>query len=282
MTATRRSALSALLLLAACATPPPPPPRWVPPPRLVVPAKPKPPAWQARRVVPDAVAVPGGRLHSVKPGETGIAIARAYGIAWQSVVAANRLRPPYTLEVGQKLLLPSKQAVAAMTAEQRAAAFSVDIDDLITGGEPAVAMAAAPAAKPLPASPAAAPRFAWPVEGRILSGFGAKRGGRYNDGINIKTGLGSAVRAADDGVVAYAGDAIAGFGNLLLVKHGDGWVSAYAHNQALLVARGDRVRRGDVVARAGATGAVTEPQLHFELRHGRTPVDPSTQLPTRG
>jgi murein DD-endopeptidase MepM/ murein hydrolase activator NlpD len=82
------------------------------------------------------------------------------------------------------------------------------------------------------------------------------------------------VRAAGDGIVAYAGDAIPGFGNLLLIKHAGGWVTAYGHNDALLVARGKRIARGDVIARAGATGSVVEPQLHFELRKGRTPVDP--------
>jgi murein DD-endopeptidase MepM/ murein hydrolase activator NlpD len=125
-------------------------------------------------------------------------------------------------------------------------------------------------------------RFAWPVEGRILSGFGPKAGGRYNDGVNIKATAGAPVRAAADGVVAYAGDALEGFGGLVLLKHGDGWVTAYAHNEELLVARGQTVKRGDIVARAGSTGSVDEPQLHFEIRRGRTPVDPLRHLPPRG
>ena len=138
------------------------------------------------------------------------------------------------------------------------------------------------AAKPLPVVAGPAPKFDWPLDGRIVSGFGAKPGGRYNDGVNFAAASGDAVRAAADGVVAYAGDAVAGFGNLVLIKHADGWVSAYGHNSALLVARGVHVARGDVIARAGATGAVTEPQLHFELRHGRTAVDPVKLLPGRG
>ncbi|WP_156255839.1 murein hydrolase activator EnvC family protein, partial [Sandarakinorhabdus oryzae] len=132
-----------------------------------------------------------------------------------------------------------------------------------------------PPPAPLPPVTGTAPAFRWPLPGRILSGFGAKPGGRFNDGVNLKASAGEPVRAAGDGVVAYAGDAIPGFGNLLLVKHAGGWVSAYAHNEALLVARGQRVKAGEVIARAGQSGAVAEPQLHFELRRGRTPVDPA-------
>ncbi len=293
----RRVLLVLPLALFACA---PVRPRVAvpPPPTEAYRAVPPKPVWSARRVVADAVETPQGRVHTVKPGETGIAIARAYGIDWGQVLAANKLRPPYTLEVGDRLLLPSKRAVAAMSPDQRARAFRLDIDDLITGGEPAAGGAVVAAVRPPrsraatlppPAPPASgrgvgtplpeptgdAPRFVWPVEGRVMSAFGAKPGGRFNDGVNLKASAGAAVRAAGDGVVAYAGDAIPGFGNLVLVKHAGGWVSAYGHNDALLVARGARVRQGDVIARAGATGAVTEPQVHFELRRGRVPVDPA-------
>jgi murein DD-endopeptidase MepM/ murein hydrolase activator NlpD len=134
----------------------------------------------------------------------------------------------------------------------------------------------------VPAPATFAGRFVWPLEGTILSRFGPKPAGRYNDGINIKAPAGTPVKAAADGVVAYAGDGIAGFGGLVLLKHGDGWVTAYAHAEELLVARGDSVKRGDIVARSGATGSVDEPQLHFEIRRGRTPVDPLKYLPARG
>jgi len=248
------------------------------------------PAWQARKVVTDAVTIPGGRLHTVKPGETGIAIARAYGVDWGQVAASNGLKPPFTLEVGDRLRLPSGAQVAAMSVEERARAFTLHIDDIITGGEPAAPHTAVvarprpdakpPAAQaaaiaPLPAIMGDAPRFGWPVDGRIISGFGAKPGGRFNDGVNLKASSGAPVRAAADGVIAYAGDAIPGFGNLILIKHAGGWVTAYGHNEALLVARGKRIARGDIIARAGSTGSVNEPQVHFELRRGRTPVDPA-------
>lgn len=281
----RRVSLIVLLVLAACARTSAPPPL---PPRPVAVAPPPKPAWVARKVVADAVEAPGGRIHTVKAGETGIAIARAYGVEWQRIVVLNKLSPPYVIDVGDKLMLPSKKIVAAMTLEQRAAAFRIDIDDLITGAEPAAPIAvkavkALPAAqKPLPVVAGPAPRFDWPMPGRVVSGFGAKPGGRFNDGVNLDAKAGEPVRAAADGVVAYAGDAVAGFGNLVLVKHADGWVSAYAHNSALLVARGRKVTRGEAIAKAGATGAVTSPQLHFELRRGRTAVDPLKMLPQRG
>ena len=284
----RTLALAGVALLAACARDAGPPP-FVAPPVAVAPAVRPPaarPAWVARKVVADAVAVPGGRRHVVKAGETGIAIARAYGVEWSKVVAANRLKPPYTIQVGDRLMLPSVRQVAAMTVEQRAAAFKIDIDDLITGAEPAaaVAPAAAPPAalKPLPTISGPAPRFDWPLAGRIVAGFGAKPGGRFNDGVDLKAVAGEPVRAAADGIVAYAGDALAGFGNLILVKHADGWISAYGHNASMAVARGSRVTKGQVIARAGSTGSVGEPQLHFELRHGRQAVDPQKLLPARG
>lgn len=264
-----------------------------------MPAAPPRPVWQARRVVADAITTPQGRVHTVKTGETGIAIARAYGVPWDKVIAANRLKPPFVLEVGDRLLLPSARQVAALSPEDRARAFSVDIDDIITGGEPAADRATPPKnpakapprlprtpappprAAPLPTLIGDAPAFRWPVEGRTLSSFGAKPGGRFNDGVNLKASAGAPVRAAGDGVVAYAGDAIPGFGNLILIKHAGGWVTAYGHAEALLVARGTRVQSGDIIARAGSTGAVTEPQVHFELRRGRTPVDPAKVIKAR-
>ena len=255
--------------------------------------------WVARKVVPNAVVTPQGRFHIVKPGETGIAIARAYGVPWRELVALNRLREPYVIEVGQRLRLspppaparpaarpaaPPPAPAAPVSLEERARAFALTIDDVVTGGQPAATRPSRPARAPavneepptpLPAVTGGAPSFRWPVPGRIISGFGPKAAGRFNDGVNLKASAGEPVRAAGDGVVAYAGDAIPGFGNLLLIKHAGGWVSAYGHNEALLVARGARVKAGEVIARAGQTGAVAEPQLHFELRRGRAPVDPA-------
>ncbi len=120
--------------------------------------------------------------------------------------------------------------------------------------------------------------FLWPLRGKILSGYGAKDGGLFNDGINIAARRGESVVAAGDGVVVYAGNEIRGFGNLVLIKHANGWMTAYAHNDRLLVRRGERVRRGQTIAKAGSSGGVASPQLHFEVRKGSRAVDPVKYL----
>jgi murein DD-endopeptidase MepM/ murein hydrolase activator NlpD len=120
--------------------------------------------------------------------------------------------------------------------------------------------------------------FRWPVRGRIISGFGSKPNGEKNDGINLAVPEGTSVKAAETGTVIYAGNELEGFGNLVLIRHADGWVSAYAHNSAIKVKRGDQVRRGQTVATAGASGSVSSPQVHFELRKGAKPVNPMDYL----
>jgi murein DD-endopeptidase MepM/ murein hydrolase activator NlpD len=117
--------------------------------------------------------------------------------------------------------------------------------------------------------------FRWPVKGRVISEFGAKPDGGHNDGIDLAVPQGTSVMAAENGVVAYAGNELKGYGNLVLVRHANNWVSAYAHNEEILVKRGDKVRRGQVIAKAGATGTVSQPEVHFELRKGSRPVDPT-------
>jgi len=119
-----------------------------------------------------------------------------------------------------------------------------------------------------------APEFRWPARGRIIEGF--KAGG--NDGINIAVPEGTSVRASESGVVAYAGDELKGYGNLVLIRHPNGFVTAYANNGELDVKRGDTVKRGQIIAKSGQTGNVNSPQLHFELRKGSTPVDPTNYL----
>jgi len=142
---------------------------------------------------------------------------------------------------------------------------------------------AAPAPPPVEAKPPprTSSRFAWPLSGGILSAFGPKPGGTHNDGINIGAPKGTPVTAADDGIVAYAGNELRGFGNLLLVRHADGWVTAYAHLDQMLVERGARVSRGQRIGTVGATGNVRGPQLHFEIRQGNRAVDPIEQLERR-
>src|SRR5207237_8324323 len=116
--------------------------------------------------------------------------------------------------------------------------------------------------------------FRWPVKGRVISDYGSKPNGLRNEGINISVPEGTGIRAAESGIVAYAGNELKGYGNLVLIRHEGGWVTAYAHNKELFVKRGDAVKRGDVIAKAGQTGSVRSPQLHFEVRKGATAVDP--------
>ncbi len=121
-------------------------------------------------------------------------------------------------------------------------------------------------------------RFAWPVRGRIISDFGTNANGERNDGINIATDLGAPIHAAASGTVTYAGNELKGYGNLILIRHDDGYVTAYAHAEKMLVTRNDTVAQGQVIGYAGDTGDVTVPQLHFEIRHGVEPVNPRPLL----
>ncbi|MBM3650393.1 MAG: M23 family metallopeptidase, partial [Alphaproteobacteria bacterium] len=144
---------------------------------------------------------------------------------------------------------------------------------------------AAPAGQPTPLSPAAAdsappPRFIWPLNGKILAPYGTAAGGQKNDGIDIAATTGAPIKAADGGTVIYAGSDVAHLGNLLLVQHGGGYITAYGNNEELLVKKGDAVKKGQVIAKAGSSGGAQSPRLHFEVRRGgsRT-VDPMTVLP---
>ncbi len=219
-----------------------------------------------------------------------------------------RFAVPPKVKAAEPAALPLSPPPA--TVEARAQAYNLDIDKLLRGEPQARARPvrhrppplAAPSPTPVgeerPSSPsgggvrtaegvaaepiASAIHLDWPLTGRLLSTFGAKPGGRFNDGINIAASEGTPVHAAADGTVIYAGSGVAAFGNLVLIRHAGGWLTAYAHCAALLVAKGDTVRRGQPIARAGATGEVDAPQLHFEVRRGRTPVDPLRLLPVRG
>jgi murein DD-endopeptidase MepM/ murein hydrolase activator NlpD len=125
-----------------------------------------------------------------------------------------------------------------------------------------------------PGADADKPEFRWPARGRVIQGF--KPGG--NDGINIALPEGTQIKAAEGGVVAYAGNELKGYGNLVLIRHPTGFVSAYANNGDIQVKRGDSVKRGQTIASSGQSGNVSSPQLHFELRKGSTPVDPTNYL----
>jgi murein DD-endopeptidase MepM/ murein hydrolase activator NlpD len=136
----------------------------------------------------------------------------------------------------------------------------------------------APVASASPVSPG---RFLWPAHGKVISDFGPASNGQRNDGINIALPLGTPIKAAAGGTVSYSGNGLKDYGNLLLIQHRDGYVTAYAHAEKLLVQKGDVVKAGQVIAYAGRTGDVSTPQLHFEIRRGTTPVDPDDYLTQR-
>jgi murein DD-endopeptidase MepM/ murein hydrolase activator NlpD len=145
--------------------------------------------------------------------------------------------------------------------------------------ETEAAVEAAEAAKSAgPAAGTGKGPFVWPVQGKVIGAFGSSKDGMKNDGINIAAPNGAPVVAAADGTVAYAGNELRGFGNMILIRHDGGYVTAYAHNASLLVKKGDKVKRGQTIARVGQTGAVFGPQLHFEIRKGTQPVDPMSFL----
>jgi murein DD-endopeptidase MepM/ murein hydrolase activator NlpD len=197
--------------------------------------------------------------------------------------------------------------LAACTPDRPETQFSWGVNDHIGRTAPAASPArtyayegdnyAVPAPKPRPQYTPAAQQadyarsvtarlassgtFAWPASGKVISNFGAASNGERNDGINIAVPQGAPIRAAASGTVSYSGDALKDYGNLLLIKHDGGYVTAYAHADQLLVQRGDFVAKGQVIAYAGRTGDVTTPQLHFEIRHGTTPVNPDSLLAQR-
>lgn len=219
-----------------------------------------------RLAVGQRLRLPGDQTHTVRRGETTYSISRRYGVSLQALVSLNRLRRPYRLSVGQRLKIPGGATATRRVASNRAT----------TQTRPAASSKPRSVRTQPPGR--AASRFAWPVSGRIISGFGPKEGGIHNDGINILARKGTAVKAADNGVVVYADDDLEGYGNLVLIRHDSGWVTAYAHNDSVAVKEGDIVKRNQQIARVGATGGVPQPQLHFEVRKGRTALDPLRYL----
>jgi len=192
-------------------------------------------------------------------------------------------KPPEAVPLERTTLPPPENPPAAATTPAHAASAASapiaepshpDVKPAATAPAP-TATTEPPAATATPSGPASdSGSFLWPVRGHVVAGYGTGRDGTHNDGINIVAPRGAAIEAADRGVVAYAGNELRGYGNLILVKHSNGWISAYAHCDSILVKRGDKVSRGQTIARVGSTGSVAEPQLHFELRHGNHAVDP--------
>jgi murein DD-endopeptidase MepM/ murein hydrolase activator NlpD len=247
-----------------------------------------PPAMSAPQTRPAAVASSGG-VHVVNPGETLYSIARKNNMPPAKLAKANNLPLTTQLKTGMKITVPGLKVAAAAPAPQP--------KTVAAAAKPAAApvtVAEAPAVKKESANLATEtkevekeakqdatgglPSFRWPVRGRVIAAYGAKTSGKQNDGINVAVPEGTPVKAAEDGVVTYSGNELKGYGNLVLVRHSNGYVTAYAHASELMVKRGDTIKRGQIIAKAGQTGEVSSPQLHFEIRQGSTPVDPSKFL----
>ncbi len=228
----------------------------------------------------------GNGVHIVRRGETLYSLGRAYEMRPHRIAAHNGLSMNGGLSIGQRVRIPGGGIQSPIANSQPAPAprqtAVANTPDYLDRAEP-VTRQPAPVLRQEPQvqQPDNGSGFRWPVRGRVISKFGSKPNNTRNEGINIAVPEGTGVRAAEAGVVAYAGNELKGYGNLVLVRHQNGWVTAYAHNSELMVKRGDAVRRGDVIARAGKTGSVKTPQVHFEVRQGATAVDPMKYLSSR-
>jgi len=248
-----------------------------------------------------AVAAPASKpvaaassIHVVNRGDTLHSIARRNNVPVGELAKANNLEQSARLSLGMKLTVPgAKSAAAAPAAAPLTAAPAQQVAALTPPASRSIAPAAPPQAarlasattqveeKPAAEAPiksseatGALPTFRWPVRGKVITGYGAKTNGKANDGINVAVPEGTPIKAAEDGVVAYSGNELKGYGNLVLVRHSNGYVTAYAHASELLVKRGDTIKRGQIIAKSGQSGEVGSPQLHFEIRKGSSPVDP--------
>ena len=232
--------------------------------------------------------------YTVAKGDTLFSLGRKYSVSPFAIAEANGLSKNKSLPLGKTITIPAKAVVATTEKLPKTAAATVKTDvaqantkkgalalpnDQPTEKVAVVEAAPTKAAAPASATPSDAQlSMRWPARGKIISGFGSKPNGMKNEGLNIAMPEGTNVQAAEGGVVAYAGNELKGYGNLVLVRHPGGYVTAYAHTSQILVKKGDTVKRGDVIAKSGSTGAVQSPQLHFEVRKGATALDPTTFL----
>ena len=222
---------------------------------------------------------------TVAAGDTLYSLSRKYSVPVNDLAVMNNLSAPFTLSVGQKLRVPNLS-----TAPVRSTVSASGTTTVVAGGKTAVTgkapvtaqtkekISSDPTQKLPTISARSSSKFSWPVQGKILSGYGAKSDGLFNDGINIAATRGTAVKAAENGVVAYAGNEVKGMGNLIIVQHSGGWMTVYAHLDSMTVRRGTKVSVGQKIGTVGETGKVDQPQLHFEIRKGTKAYNPSSYL----
>lgn len=224
------------------------------------------------------IHLPQDPVHIVRAGDTLYSVSRAYHTDVYQLAKVNKLKPPFTLIPGQHLKLPSTKNLttaskSSVTEQARVKATPIQKPQAVKKAAPRISKKAIP--KPPPRSSS---RFSWPTQGKLLSSFGAKKDGLRNDGINIAAPKGAPIKAAENGVVAYSGNELRGFGNMVLLKHSGGWITAYAHADKVMVKRGQKIKKGQKIALVGSSGGVTRPQLHFEIRKGMNPVNPKKYL----
>jgi murein DD-endopeptidase MepM/ murein hydrolase activator NlpD len=277
-----------------------------PAPAPVVPVA-RPAAPKATPVTASPATPAHSGVHVVIAGDTLSKISRLYHKPVNEIAKANNIQPQAMLKLGDRILIPGVRTSSAPSNDApKEAATAAPTTPVATGAKPAPVPAVKPnatpkqAASPQPTETAsvvtpaaeapasagsakggaqtATPTFRWPVHGKVVAGFGPRPNGQQNDGINVAVPENTPVKAAEDGVVAYAGSELKGYGNLVLVRHSNGYVTAYAHAKELMVKRGDQVKRGQVIAKSGQTGNVDAPQLHFEVRKGPSPQDPMPML----
>jgi murein DD-endopeptidase MepM/ murein hydrolase activator NlpD len=257
------------------------------------PAMSQPPAMASAPPTRPAAPAAGANVHIVNRGDTLASIARRNKISTERLARANGLDSSSPLKLGSKVMIPSAQVATTAPAAQPAVAAPAKPQEVATAqpapvavttvGQPQKIRKASETAEveseaKKDVTTSGLPTFRWPVRGRVIASYGAKTNGKNNDGINVAVPEGTPVKAAEDGVVTYAGNELKGYGNLVLVRHSNGYVTAYAHTSELMVKRGDTIRRGQTIAKSGQTGEVGSPQLHFEIRKGSTPVDPNQFL----
>ena len=248
------------------------------------------PAQVVDRVQPPSRKIQNPVAHQVSHGETLFSIAWRYGLDYRQLANHNRINPPYTIYPGQKIRLNVGAAPQASTSTPRATsatprpqAAPVNRPSNPTPVRPTTAARSenkTPKTTTTSQPPllTGAPKWQWPVEGRVLSGFHGNNG--LNKGIDIGGNLGQPVLAAASGQIVYAGSGLRGYGKLLIIKHNETYLSAYAHNPHLLVKEGDVVKAGQKIADMGSSGT-DRVKLHFEIRREGTPVDPMKYLPKR-
>ena len=237
----------------------------------------------------------------VARGDTLYSLSRKYSVPVNDLAVMNNLTPPFNLSVGQKIRVPNlarvsvdqvrtddvKVAVKSTNAtvqtqpqqkrDAKTIAENVGAEKKVVA-TPVKKISSDPTKKLPKINARSSSKFSWPVRGKILSNYGAKSSGLFNDGINIGAARGTAVKAAENGVVAYAGNEVKGMGNLIIIQHEDGWMTVYAHMDSMVVRRGARVSVGQQIGTVGKTGKVDSPQLHFEIRKGTKAYNPTQYL----